>query len=417
MDSDAKKCLKRPASHPVPRDHPLQISLRTYALSLSLSLGPALFPFLTSAKLRRNGVARLKKILRRELGMSGFAFAMTVAVGGGATLRRLWDLLDTKTADDTGWASDTELTKIRDRLSSLTSSHRTFIANVLSSLLAITLFHSRRSRVHPSHRVDIPLTLPLSDTASPQLQRARIRPSITLDLTLLLLVRAMDSLFQMAISRLPRSYNKWIMTLANIDVRLLEALRAIRSGAWSYRRHVSVQPDLVSSISRTLGYPSAWGDPALLPAYGGVQANAVWKTLGVRGRNGLGGLPCELVHGTVTGGSCTANATIRGAQAFVEALALYLPVHFLPILLTRPRALLQAPRLLRTTLSVLRSASFLSAFVSSIWVAVCLTRTLFLARLFPWISHDFWDGPFGCTFVGSLVCGGSIWIEEGRRRG
>lgn len=46
-----------------------------------------------------------------------------------------------------------------------------------------------------------------------------------------------------------------------------------------------------------------------------------------------------------------------------------------------------------------------------------MTRTLCLARLFPGISHDFWDGPYGCTFVGSLVCGSSIWIEEGKRRG
>lgn len=37
--------------------------------------------------------------------------------------------------------------------------------------------------------------------------------------------------------------------------------------------------------------------------------------------------------------------------------------------------------------------------------------------MLPWIPHDFWDGPFGCAFAGSLVCGGSIWIEQGRRRG
>ena len=55
--------------------------------------------------------------------------------------------------------------------------------------------------------------------------------------------------------------------------------------------------------------------------------------------------------------------------------------------------------------------------MSSIWFAVCFTRTLALARLFPHIPHDFWDGPLGCTFAGSLVCGASIWIERGRRRG
>ena len=92
-------------------------------------------------------------------------------------------------------------------------------------------------------------------------------------------------------------------------------------------------------------------------------------------------------------------------------------VHFLPILLTRPRYLLRPSKLLPTLLAVLRSASFLSTFVASIWAAVCLTRTHLLARLLPWVPHDVWDGPFGCTFAGSLVCGGSIWIEQGRRRG
>ncbi|KAF8640570.1 hypothetical protein AX17_000232 [Amanita inopinata Kibby_2008] len=68
-------------------------------------------------------------------------------------------------------------------------------------------------------------------------------------------------------------------------------------------------------------------------------------------------------------------------------------------------------------MGAMRSATFLSTFVASYWYTVCLTRTLVLARLFPWISHDFWDGPYGCLLAGSLICGNSIWIESGRRRG
>ena len=48
---------------------------------------------------------------------------------------------------------------------------------------------------------------------------------------------------------------------------------------------------------------------------------------------------------------------------------------------------------------------------------MCLTRTVLLARLFPFVSHDFWDGPYGGILGGSLLCGSSIWIENGRRRG
>jgi hypothetical protein len=69
------------------------------------------------------------------------------------------------------------------------------------------------------------------------------------------------------------------------------------------------------------------------------------------------------------------------------------------------------------SLSILRSSFFLTTFVVSYWLAVCVSRTLLLARLLPWVSHDFWDGPHGCAFLGSLVCGGSIFIEQGRRRG
>jgi hypothetical protein len=68
-------------------------------------------------------------------------------------------------------------------------------------------------------------------------------------------------------------------------------------------------------------------------------------------------------------------------------------------------------------LASLRSAAFLSSFISSFWLIVCFVRTLIFARLFPRISHNFWDGPYGCVFAGCFMCGTSIWIENGRRRG
>jgi hypothetical protein len=92
-------------------------------------------------------------------------------------------------------------------------------------------------------------------------------------------------------------------------------------------------------------------------------------------------------------------------------------VHFARILLLRPCAVFRSRTALRTFFSALRSATFLATFVSSFWLAVCGSRTLVLARLFPQISHNFWDGPHGCILAGCLVCGGSIWIEKDRRRG
>ena len=98
-------------------------------------------------------------------------------------------------------------------------------------------------------------------------------------------------------------------------------------------------------------------------------------------------------------------------------LTIHQQVHFIPILFTRPRMLLQKQHAIHTFLGAMRSASFLSSFVASYWYAVCITRSLVLARTFPFISHDFWDGPYGCILAGCLVCGSSIWIENGRRRG
>jgi hypothetical protein len=92
-------------------------------------------------------------------------------------------------------------------------------------------------------------------------------------------------------------------------------------------------------------------------------------------------------------------------------------VHFLPVFLTRPQILLRPHRVLETLLGAFRSATFLSSFVGLYWFSVCFTRTVVLAKLFPFITHDFWDGPFGCIMAGCLICGSSIWIEDGRRRG
>jgi len=91
--------------------------------------------------------------------------------------------------------------------------------------------------------------------------------------------------------------------------------------------------------------------------------------------------------------------------------------HLLPVMVKRPRDLISLERLIPTLLGVMRSATFLSAFVQLMWLGVCSTRTFLLARLFPWISHDYFDGPYGCVFVASLACGSSIWIENPRRRG
>lgn len=230
--------------------------------------------------------------------------------------------------------------------------------------------------------------------------------------------------------------------MANVNGRILDVLRHIREGKWSYIHGSPSHADTLQHVAHGLGLPSILGDPHAVPAYGGKAATATWRNLNVTTRDGLGGVQCELLHGQVGSSlglqsSCTANAALRIITGFEKALAIYLPVsidyilpareiiinwriiqvHFLPVLLTKPQILLRPHRLMQTLFGALRSASFLSSFIGLYWYTVCLSRTLILARVFPFISHDFWDGPYGCVFAGSIACGASIWVENGRRRG
>lgn len=46
---------------------------------------------------------------------------------------------------------------------------------------------------------------------------------------------------------------------------------------------------------------------------------------------------------------------------------------------------------------------------------VCFGRSLVLPRLFPRVSHSFWDRGLG-PLMGSMACGLAIFIEERRKR-
>lgn len=179
--------------------HPVQAALRTYALSLSLSLGPSLLPFITAfltGRSRKTGLKALIRVLQRELGLDGFACSMTLSVGGGLALRELW------AAHDSVPEQREALPQHRNFLTSLSPSRKTFIASMVSSSFGILLlqagrrrsFHLRQKSLSPVILVP-PLTPP---TSTPKYS---FRTSDTLDLTLLFFVRAVDSLLQNYIRR------------------------------------------------------------------------------------------------------------------------------------------------------------------------------------------------------------------------
>ena len=169
---------------------PLQIALRTYALVLSLSLGPSLVPLLLShlvSKPSRTSdyqASKLRRLLRVHLGLDGFALALSLSVGAGAAIREFWRLLDVPT--------HSQSTPNRWRLA-LSDSQKTFIANALSSSAGILLLHSgsgRRSR---------------RSIASPGAPQAAsfhaIKKSNALNFTLVLFIRAVDAVLQASLHR------------------------------------------------------------------------------------------------------------------------------------------------------------------------------------------------------------------------
>ena len=169
----------------LPNDDPLHVAIRSYPLALSLSLAPSLFSLASSQKPRSDG---LISILRRELSTSAFPFAITVALAGGSALRTLWKRLDERQIET---AESNAVTKLQARLKSW---QKSFICNALASFVAFSLLQRRRRPIGPMHtrNVHIPLTIPISQAHKAE----RGRMSATLDLTLLVLVRAFDALVQ-----------------------------------------------------------------------------------------------------------------------------------------------------------------------------------------------------------------------------
>lgn len=163
---------------------PTSVALRTYVLALSFSTIPALLPSLLASLSRKQGSLRhsssshrsLFYVLKRELGPTGLPFAMAIAAGGGKWLCNYFDnQFDTISQ---GKAEAEENPRSRwHRRSSLFS-------YMLSSFVAIHLLHARRRALKIA---PYPLTFPIGA------QSGSDRASPTLDMTLLLLVRAIDA--------------------------------------------------------------------------------------------------------------------------------------------------------------------------------------------------------------------------------
>jgi hypothetical protein len=198
-DSDHRKTSWRNIANPKnfwPDDpsHLVKVALRTYSLSLSLSLGPALLPValtlvnrLSSLKTR---LGSFKRVLRREAGLTGFPFAITVAVCGGIALKHFLEAVGVHHFDkqddpdvrrqpvvaSTSQQRTTVLSLAAQACSGMsnsTPSQKAFLSNILSSIIALYLLQRARPSKAGSHR-----------------------PFATFGLTLLFFCRATDAIMQ-----------------------------------------------------------------------------------------------------------------------------------------------------------------------------------------------------------------------------
>ena len=187
--------------------------------------------------------------------------------------------------------------------------------------------------------------------------------------------------------RLPKAYNQWISRAAEIDNRIIEALRRAHQGDLIYGRETGQAP-LLGPLCKDLGLPEEWGDPT--------------KTIPI---------PCELVHMAQTP-SCEKHALIRFWKGFRFAMSMYLPLQ-LAIRLRSPSI-----KSFRAAIAgAAGSSAFLAAFISSFYYGVCASRTRFGPKLFPGriVTPQMWDSGL-CVLTGSLVCGWSILLEKAARR-
>lgn len=189
--------------------------------------------------------------------------------------------------------------------------------------------------------------------------------------------------------RLPRTYNTWITKIAELDYRLLHALRLCRQGDFVYGDRNSADADL-PSLCADLGLPTQYGNPAVtIP------------------------IPCELYH-CGTGKSCEVHAATRFRRSFNLAARLYFPLQLFSLLQSSP---LTPRRVLSALRSAIRSSSFLASFVALFYYSVCLARTRLGPKLVSSkiVTPQIWDSGL-CVLAGCLACGWSILFEKPSRR-
>ncbi|KAG5946232.1 hypothetical protein E4U53_006611 [Claviceps sorghi] len=190
---------------------------------------------------------------------------------------------------------------------------------------------------------------------------------------------------------LPRAYTQWITSAAQVDIRLIEALRRCRTRDICYAKDTGQAP-LLGTMCTEYNLPYEWGDPARSIPF-----------------------PCDLVH-MGRGPSCEYHAWRRFWLSWSWAMHTYLPLA-LALQLRHPARRHPLESTTAAVLSACRSSAFLGTYIALFYYGVCLARTRLGPRLLgrdPETRQRL-DGG-GCVAAGCLLCGWSVLVETARRR-
>ncbi|KAK6465318.1 hypothetical protein DFJ63DRAFT_17526 [Scheffersomyces coipomensis] len=242
----------------------------------------------------------------------------------------------------------------------------------------------------------------------------------TLDLTLTLVVRAVDTLifspyfngvgdaflfiassyfimesWFLYPNKLIPSYREWITSAANMDEEMIKGFRYMNTNEIQYL-HKSEDDDTTSD--KTLPSEQDYferfctkydKDPKL--------GDLIHQDK----------LPCEVIH-CFSFKSCELHALYRFWRQFKFAVKLYGSINVVFWLLLRRK------KLSKYIVSTIRSSLFLATFSSLDWYGLCLTRKDWLAKLFPNVPQRTWD--LLAPKVGAFLSGFSCFVESPGRR-
>lgn len=190
--------------------------------------------------------------------------------------------------------------------------------------------------------------------------------------------------------RLPQSYNKWITQAAQVDQRLLVALRRLKSGSITYGTEGSKsEVSFLEGMCKDFNWPLYYADPVKSAPF-----------------------PCAMVH-MGRGHNCEWNAVSRFAKTSVICLSTYVPLNIALVLRNPTRQ-----SLVYAMKSSARSSAFIGAFTALFYYGVCLGRTRLGPRILGTSTQAAQTLDSGvCIGAGCALCGWTILLEhEGRRK-